>query len=57
MGIPYICEGTIVKTKTGRHGKVVVIDTKRKIAIIRDGKISFPEATKTLKVVSYREVE
>lgn len=32
--MPYVCEGTIVKTLNGRDGKVVGVDRKNKIAVI-----------------------
>ena len=57
---PYICEGTIVKTSTGREGKVIGVDRKTKIGVIWSGpstRAVFTELLKNLEVVSYREVE
>lgn len=58
---PYICEGTIVKTSTGREGKVISVDRKIKIAVIGpnrpSARVAFTELLKNLEVVSYREVE
>lgn len=55
--MPYICEGTIVKTNTGRDGKVVHVDRKNKVATIYSGTTWFAEMLENLKVVSYKEVE
>lgn len=57
MGVPYVCEGTIVKTINGCSGRVITVNPERKIAIIRDGQVSFLEEIKSLKVISYREVQ
>lgn len=55
--MPYICEGTIVKTLNGRDGKVVGVDRKNKIAVIYNGKTSFTEKLENVRVVSYKEVK
>lgn len=55
--MPYVCEGTIVKTLNGRDGKIVGVDRKNKIAVIYNGKTSFTEKLESIRVISYREVK
>ena len=55
--MPYVCEGTIVKTLNGRDGKVIGVDRKNKIAVIYSGKTSFTEKLENVRVVSYKEVK
>lgn len=51
--MPYVCEGTIVKTLNGREGKVVGV----RIAVIYNGKTFYTEKLENIRVVSYKEVE
>lgn len=44
--MPYVCEGTIVKTLNGREGKVVGVDRKNRIAVIYNGKLPIPRNLK-----------
>lgn len=55
--MPYVCEGTIVKTLNGREGRVVGVDRKNRIAVIYNGKTSYTEKLENIRVVSYKEVE
>lgn len=55
--IPYVCEGTIIKTLSGRDGKIVGVDRKNKIAVIYNGKTSFTEKLENIRVISYKEVK
>lgn len=54
--MPYVCEGTIVKTLSGRDGKVVGVDRKHKIAVIYNGRTSYTEKLENIRVISYKEV-
>ena len=54
--MPYICEGTIVKTDSGNTGRVIGVDRVNKIAVVYNGKSSFTVPTIKIKVVSYKEV-
>lgn len=54
--MPYVCEGTIIKTLSGRDGKIVGVDRKNKIAVIYNGKTSFTEKLENIRVISYKEV-
>lgn len=55
--MPYVCEGTIVKSLVGREGKVIGVDRKNKIAVIHTGTTSYTEKLENLRVVSYKEVK
>ena len=55
--MPYVCEGTIVKTLNGRDGKIVGVDRKNKIAVIYNGITSFTEKLENIRVISYKEVK
>ena len=55
--MPYVCEGTIVKTLNGRDGKIVGVDRKNKIAVIYNGKTSFTVKLENIRVISYKEVK
>jgi hypothetical protein len=57
MMMPYVCEGTYIKTASGREGKVIGVDRKNKVALIHQGKTSYTEKLTNLSVVSYKEVE
>lgn len=57
MKMPYICEGTIVKSTYFNEGKVIGVDRKNKIAVIRCGMSFLTEKFENLKVVSYKEVK
>lgn len=55
--MPYVCEGTTVKTLTGRNGRIIGVDRKNKIAVIYNGTTSYTEKLKNIKVISYKGVE
>ena len=55
--MPYICEGTIVKTLSGREGKIIGVDRKNKLATLYNGFTSCTERLENIEVVSYREVK
>lgn len=53
----YVCEGTLVRTHNNREGKVIGVDRKTGIAVIKSGKTSCTEKLENLKVISYKEVK
>ncbi len=55
--MPYVCEGTMVRTNYNREGFVVGIDRKNKIVLVRNGDTSFTEKLENVSVVSYRGIE
>lgn len=55
--MPYVCEGTIVKTLSGRDGKIIGIDRKNKVAVIYNGRTSYTEKLENIRVISYKEVQ
>jgi len=57
MGTPYVCEGTIVRTKRDKEGRIIGIDRKHKLATIQVGKSVCSEKLENLRVVSYKGVE
>lgn len=57
MGTPYVCEGTIVRTKHGKEGRIIGIDRKHKLATIQVDKSVCSEKLENLRVVSYKGVE
>lgn len=55
--MPYVCEGTIVKTISGRDGKIVGVDRKNKIVTVYNGTTSYTEKLENIRVISYKEVK
>lgn len=55
--VPYVCDGTIVRMRDGRTGKVICVDRNTKIAIVYTGKASISTKIKNLEVISYKEVK
>ena len=55
--MPYVCEGTIVKTLSGRDGKIVGVDRENRIAVIYNGRTSYTEKLEKIRDISYKEVQ
>lgn len=55
--MPYICDGTIVRVRDGRTGKVIFIDRNTKIAVVYTGKVFVSTKIENLEVISYKEVK
>lgn len=55
--MPYVCEGTMIRTHRDREGIVVGIDRENKTVVVRAGSAFFTEHLGNVKVVSYEEVE
>ncbi len=55
--MPYVCEGTMVRTNHNREGFVIGIDQENKIVLVRAGSTSFTEKLENISVVSYRGIE
>lgn len=55
--MPYVCDGTIVRVRDGRTGKVISVDRNTKIAVIYTGKASISTRIENLEVISYKEVQ
>lgn len=54
---PYVCEGTFVKSNSGRDGLVIGVDRVNSIVVIQSIRSSFTEKLENLQVVSYKEVK
>lgn len=57
MATPYVCNGTLVKTLTGREGEIICVDRKNKIAYLRVGMAVRSEKLDHLRVISYKGVK
>lgn len=55
--MPYVCDGTIVRVRDGRTGKVICVDRNTKIAVVYIGKASISTKIENLEVISYKEVQ
>lgn len=51
--MPYVCEGTLVKTNTNREGEVISVDRVNKIVIVTTGTGVFSENLNDITVISY----
>ena len=51
--MPYVCDGTIVRMRDGRTGKVICVDRNAKIAVVYTGKASISTKIENLEVISY----
>lgn len=54
--MPYVCEGTVIKTNNNREGYVIGVDRVHKTVVIYTGKTSFTEKLENVHVVSYKGV-
>lgn len=53
----FMCPGTYVTSKlTNKSGKVITIDRKSGVVIVKDARSYWSENTKNLEVTSYKEV-
>ena len=55
--MPYVCDGTIVRMKDGRTGKVICVDKNTKSAVVYTGKAFISTKIENLEVISYKEVK
>lgn len=55
--MPYVCEGTMIRTNRNREGMVIGVDRENKIVLVRAGSTSFTERLENVSVVSYKGVE
>lgn len=55
--MPYVCDGTIVRVRDGRTGRVICVDRNTKIAVVYTGKASISIKIENLEVISYKEVK
>lgn len=55
--MPYVCDGTTVKMRDGRTGKVICVDRNIKIAVVYTGKAFISTKIENLEVISYKEVK
>ena len=55
--MPYVCDGTTVKVRDGRTGKVICVDRNIKIAVVYTGKAFISTKIENLEVISYKEVK
>jgi hypothetical protein len=55
--LPYICDGTIVKTANGREGRVIGIDRQNNLVTIHSKTGYYTEKIHDIEVVSYKGVE
>ena len=55
--MPYVCDGTIVRMKNGRTGKVICVDRNTKSAVVYTGKEFISTKIENLEVISYKDVE
>lgn len=54
--MPYVCEGTIIRTNNNREGSIVAVDRTKKIIVAYTGKTFFTEKLENVIVVSYKGV-
>lgn len=55
--MPYVCDGTIVRERDGRTGRVICVDRNTKIAVVYTGKAFISTKIENLEVISYKEVK
>ena len=55
--MPYVCDGTTVRVRDGRTGKVICVDRNIKIAIVYTGKAFISPKIENLEDISYTEVK
>lgn len=54
--MPYVCEGTTIRTAANREGHVISVDRTNKVVVVRNKNGFFTEKLGNITVISYNGV-